>query len=157
MKYKAYSKEFKLDALNLVKTNGFATTARDLGISETSLRNWQINIIFPSSQERPAAGLIIHTDQGSQYCCESYQELLKQKGFKISMSRRGNCYDNAFMESFFRSLKVELINRFKFEMTAKVRAALFRYFEIWYNRQRMHSSLSHMCPIDYEKRIAKKT
>ena len=109
------------------------------------------------AKERPAAGLIIHTDRGSQYCCESYRELLKQKGFKISMSRSGNCYDNAFMESFFRSLKVELINRFKFETVAKVRTALFRYFEVWYNRQRMHSSLDYMCPIDYEKRIAKNT
>ena len=77
------------------------------------------------AKERPAAGLIIHTDRGSQYCCESYRQLLKQKGFKVSMSRRGNGYDNAFMESFFRSLKVELINRVMFETVAKVRAALF--------------------------------
>ena len=76
-------------------------------------------------KEHPPAGLIVHTDCGVQYACKNYRTLLEQYGFKMSMSRKGNCYDNAFMESFFRSLKVELIHRHTFNSIGEARAQYF--------------------------------
>ena len=69
------------------------------------------------------------------------------------MSRKGNCYDNAFVETFFRTLKVELVYRTKFKTRADARAAIFEFIEVWYNRERLHSSLGYLAPMDYEKRL----
>jgi len=107
------------------------------------------------AQEKPKQGLIIHTDRGTQYSCQSYRDLMTQQHFKMSMSRKGNCYDNAFVESLFRSLKVELVNRCTFKSLKEARLAIFRYI-VWYNRRRRHSALGYMCPVDYEKSIAKR-
>ena len=107
------------------------------------------------AQERPEPGLIIHTDRGTQYTCQSYRELVLQQDFNMSMSRKGNCYDNAFVESLFRSLKVELVNRCTFRSIKEARSAIFRYI-VWYNRKRIHSALGYMCPVDYEKSITKR-
>jgi putative transposase len=95
-------------------------------------------------------GLITHTDRGSQYAAEDYQNQLAANGITASMSRKGNCYDNAFVESFFRTLKVELIYTRKFKTKKEAEAAIFEFIEVWYNRQRLHSSIDFMTPEQYE-------
>lgn len=99
---------------------------------------------------RPKPGLLHHTDQGSQYASGDYQEALDGQGMKVSMSRRGNCWDNAPMESFFRSLKVELIFGRNFDTRASAREAIFEYIEVYYNQQRLHSSLGYLSPAEFE-------
>lgn len=93
---------------------------------------------------------IIHTDRGSQYASDCYQEKLESLGIKASMSRKGNCYDNAMVESFFRTLKVELMYRENFKTRKEAEQKIFEFIEVWYNRQRIHSSLDYMTPTDYE-------
>lgn len=96
--------------------------------------------------------LTTHTDRGSQYAAMDYVDKLAAHGTTPSMSRKGNCYDNAFVESFFRTLKVELINRKKFQTREEAKSAIFEFIEVWYNRQRLHSSLDYMTPEEYESR-----
>ncbi len=95
-------------------------------------------------------GLVTHTDRGSQYASDDYIRLLSENEITPSMSRKGNCYDNAMVESFFRTLKVELIYGRKFATRAEARSAIFEYIEVWYNRRRMHSSLDYQTPTEYE-------
>lgn len=97
-----------------------------------------------------ASDLTTHTDRGSQYASHDYLEKLAAHKITASMSRKGNCYDNAFVESFFRTLKVELIYRKKFETREEAKTAIFEFIEVWYNRQRLHSSLDYMTPEQYE-------
>lgn len=94
----------------------------------------------------PGAGLLHHSDRGTQYTSASYRRRLAQAGMTPSMSRKGNCWDNAVAESFFATLKVELIRDRTFRNQAELRAALFEYIEIFYNRQRMHSSNGYVSP-----------
>lgn len=94
--------------------------------------------------------LVAHTDQGSQFASKSFRDRLAANNIAASMSRRGNCYDNAFVESFFRTLKVEMIYRTKFKTREEAKRAIFEFIEVWYNRQRTHSSLDYMSPVDYE-------
>jgi transposase InsO family protein len=103
------------------------------------------------SRRLPAAGLVAHSDRGSQYASEHYQRLLAASGITCSMSRRGNCWDNAPMESFFASLKKELTRGEPFATRAEARASLFEYIEVFYNRVRRHSSLGYRSPIEYER------
>ena len=88
-------------------------------------------------------GLIHHSDRGVQYACGDYRKLLRLHGIKASMSRKGNCLDNAPMESFFGSLKTELVHRTRFSTRREARAALFEYIEIFYNQRRRHSSIGY--------------
>ena len=97
-------------------------------------------------QKRPAPGLIHHSDRGSQYCAYDYQKLLTQFGMKASMSRRGNCYDNAPMESFWGTLKNELVYQCRYATRADAEASIREYIEIFYNRQRRHSRLGYVAP-----------
>lgn len=103
-------------------------------------------LIRAVQHKRPPAGLIHHSDRGSQYCAQSYQKLLEQFGMKASMSRRGNCYDNAPMESFWGSLKNELVHHHKYATRAEAKSSTREYIEIFYNRQRRHSRLGYMAP-----------
>jgi transposase InsO family protein len=103
---------------------------------------------------RPEPGLIHHTDQGRQYAAALYVELLKTHGMLQSMSRRGNCYDNAVAESFFSSLKNEVVHHCRFKTRDDARAAIFEYIEVFYNRQRRHQSLDYVSPAEYERLIA---
>jgi len=100
-----------------------------------------------------ASDLLLHSDRGSQYASRNYQALLKQHGIKCSMSRKANCWDNAAMESFFRSLKVESIYHETFKTREEAKTNIFDYIEIFYNRQRSHSTLNYLSPHDYEKQI----
>jgi putative transposase len=101
-------------------------------------------------KRKPAKGLLWHTDRGSQYASESHRELLKQHGICQSMSRKGNCWDNAVSESFFHTLKTELIHHQTFRSREEAKQAIFEYIEVFYNRERLHSANDYMSPVDYE-------
>ena len=98
-------------------------------------------------------GIIYHSDQGVQYRSSRFQKYLKEKGALPSMSRRGNCYDNSIVESFFKTLKSELIWITEFESMKSLRNEIFEFIEIWYNRKRLHSSLDYKSPLTYELEI----
>jgi transposase InsO family protein len=100
---------------------------------------------------RPEAGLIHHSDQGSQYASADFQQALGAAQITCSMSRRGNCYDNAAVESFLGTLKQELVNRRRFATREVARQEVFEYIEVWYNRQRRHSSLGYVSPAAFER------
>ncbi len=95
--------------------------------------------------------LIAHSDRGVQYASDLYRGNLKDLGMTQSMSRKGNCYDNAYAETFFHSLKVELIHRHEFRTRAEAELAIREYIEEWYNSKRLHSGLGYLAPIDYER------
>jgi transposase InsO family protein len=98
----------------------------------------------------PPANVLFHSDRGVQYASGDYRQALGQAGLIASMSRRGNCYDNATMESFWSTLKLELIYRHHFETRAQARTQIFDYIETFYNRQRAHSALAYHSPVDFE-------
>jgi putative transposase len=104
-------------------------------------------------QRQPAVGLLHHSDRGSQYASHSYQELLQQQGITCSMSRKGNCWDNAPVESFFATLKKELVHRENYRTMEEAKASLFHYIEVFYNRQRRHSALGYLSPHEYERQL----
>lgn len=95
-------------------------------------------------------GLIHHSDRGSQYCSEAYQAMLNQHGIICSMSSSGNCYDNAVMESFYHTLKVEMLYGQIYLTREQAKQAIFDYIEVFYNRQRLHSSLGYQSPMNFE-------
>lgn len=100
---------------------------------------------------RPAPGLIHHSDQGNQYRAGLYQQQLARRGVVASMSRKGNCYDNAPVESFFSSLKNELVHHRRFQHHAEARYAIAEYIEVFYNRQRLHQALGYRSPDEFER------
>jgi putative transposase len=104
-------------------------------------------------RRQPPPGLLHHTDRGSQYVAIDYRELMTTHQLVPSMSRRGNCYDNAVAESFFATLRWELLERKQWFTRAAARTAIFEYIEIWYNRQRRHSSLGYQSPWQFEQRL----
>jgi putative transposase len=104
-------------------------------------------------QRQPAAGLLMHTDRGSQYGAESYRQLLTQHGMQSSMSRKGNCWDNAVAESFFHTLKTALIYLEDFDTHEQAQTAVFEYIEVFYNRQRCHSANGYLAPLAYEQAL----
>ncbi len=106
------------------------------------------------ASRKPEHGLIVHSDRGCQYASHSYRDLIGSQGFRQSMSRKGNCWDNAPMESFFHSLKVEWLYGSRYETRAEAQAPVFEYIEVWYNRKRLHSTLDYMSPANYEFKLA---
>ena len=94
-------------------------------------------------------GCILHSDRGSQYCSKAYQEILEQNNLVCSMSRKGNCWDNAPMESFWGTLKQEWLNAQHFRTRAEAKSAIFEFIWIFYNRKRIHSSIDYMTPEQY--------
>lgn len=98
----------------------------------------------------PPAKLLCHTDRGVQYASDDYRQTLVNAGLIASMSRRGNCYDNATMESFWATLKLELVYRRVFDTRTQARTQIFDYIETFYNRQRAHSALNYQSPVDFE-------
>jgi putative transposase len=105
-------------------------------------------------RRRPLHGLLHHSDQGSQYASGDYQAVLADAGLVCSMSRRGNCWDNAVAESFFATIKVELVHDATWATRAAARAELFEYIEVFYNGQRRHSSLGYLSPRAFERQRA---
>jgi len=100
---------------------------------------------------QPSPGLIVHSDRGSQYCSRSFKELLDTHRYRQSMSSTGNCYDNALTESFFATLKTELIHDERYRTRNEARRSIFKYIEMIYNRHRIHSSIGGMSPHQFEQ------
>jgi transposase InsO family protein len=99
---------------------------------------------------KPGEGLMHHSDRGVQYACGEYRGLLEDHAMTCSMSGKGDCYDNAVMESFFKTLKSELVYQRKYATRAQAKASIFEYIEVFYNRKRRHSSLGYKSPVEYE-------
>jgi putative transposase len=118
---------------------------RELVMSALTMAIWR---------RRPEPGVVVHSDRGSQYASGDYQALLEANGFLCSMSRKGDCYDNAAMESFFHSLKVEQINDRRYRTREEAKADVFEYIETYYNAVRRHSTLNYLSPRDFENRMA---
>ena len=104
--------------------------------------------------ERPSPGLLHHSDRGSQYASDAYRQLLRRHGVVASMSRAGNCYHNARMESFWATLKSELIQDRVFASRAEAKSEIFWYIEVFYNRQRLHGALGYYSPVDFENSLS---
>jgi putative transposase len=110
-------------------------------------------LIMAAQRQRPVPGLVHHSDRGSQYAAEAYAQQLALMGAKPSMSRTGCCYDNAPMESFFHSLKVELVHQRSWATREEARRDLFVYIESYYNRQRIHSAIGYLTPEQAERKM----
>ena len=108
-------------------------------------------LLHAIEQRSPAEGLLVHSDRGKEYYANDYQEVLKKNGMICSMSRLGNCYDNAAMESFFHSLKVEQVHHDDYRTRDEARSTIFDYIEIFYNRQRKHSTIGYLSPMLFEE------
>jgi transposase InsO family protein len=108
-------------------------------------------------QRQPTAQLILHSDRGRQFVSIAYREVLAQHRLTPSMSRKGNCYDNAHIESFWSTLKYELVYHHRFSSYAQARTAIFDYIETFYNRIRLHSSLAYQSPINFESKLNQTT
>ena len=102
-------------------------------------------------KRKPPKGLMAHSDRGSQYASDLYQKTLKDHGFICSMSRKGNCWDNAPSESFFHTLKTELTHHRRYQTRQEAKQDIFEYIEVFYNRQRRHSTIDYQTPLGYEK------
>jgi transposase InsO family protein len=105
-------------------------------------------------QRELPGGLLHHSDRGVQYACDDYQQVLARGGLTASMSRKGNCYDNAVMESFFGTLKTELVHHESYPTREAARQSLFEYIEVFYNRRRRHSALGYVSPDEYEQALS---
>lgn len=101
----------------------------------------------------PSEGLVLHSDRGSQYASNELVALSKEHGIRLSMSRTGNCYDNAVTESFFHTFKTEHAFFTRFETRQDARTSIFDYIEVFYNRQRMHSTINNLSPMQYEQQL----
>lgn len=131
------------------KVIGWALS-QTLKASDTVVPAWKMAI-----NNRPITSeLIFHSDRGVQYACHEFRNLLKAYPLVIqSMSRKGNCWDNAVAESFFRTVKSELIYAVEPATIAETKLAIFEFIEVWYNRKRMHTSLGYLAPVEYEAKL----
>ncbi len=102
-------------------------------------------------RRNPGSGLVFHSDRGVQYASHDFRNLLKRKGFVQSMSGKGNCYDNAIMETFFHTIKTELIYFERYRTKEEARRSIFEYIEVFYNRVRRHSALNYKSPTEFER------
>jgi transposase InsO family protein len=126
------------------KVVGWAMSAQmDSTLVETALH-------MALQARQPQASLLHHSDQGSQYTSAVYQSILTAMNIQLSMSRVGNCYDNAVVESSFGTLKTECVTH-QFATHAQARTTIFEYIEVWYNRQRLHSTLGYLSPLNFEQ------
>ena len=129
-------------------SRGIVGLAMDKTIADTlTIQAMQQAILRRS----PTKGLICHSDRGSQYAGNDFKAILAQNEFVGSMSRKGDCWDNAVAASFFHTLKVELIHRIKFRTRDEAKRRIFEYVEMYYNRRRAHSTLGNLSPFEYEK------
>ena len=106
-------------------------------------------------KRKPPKGLMVHSDRGSQYASDLYQKTIKDNGFICSMSRKGNCWDNAPSESFFHTLKTELTYHRRYQTRQEAKQEIFEYIEVFYNRQRRHSTIGYQTPLGYDKAYRK--
>jgi transposase InsO family protein len=118
---------------------------------EAELAVSALRMAIAARQPRP--GLVHHSDRGVQYACDAYRQCLTAHGIDVSMSRKGDCWDNAVAESFFATLELELIARSRWRTRVEARQAIFRYIEMWYNPRRRHSTLGYVSPVEYETQL----
>jgi len=154
------------DITYIATDEGWLFLASTLDLYSRKVVGWAMSASMPASlvedalkmaidRRSPRAGLIHHSDRGVQYAAHVFQELLEQHGIDCSMSRKGNCYDNAVQESFFHTLKTELCDHEHYRTRAQARASVFEFIEVFYNRQRLHSTLGYLSPMEFEEqRIA---
>jgi len=102
---------------------------------------------------KPSSGLIWHTDRGSQYASDSHRKILQENGIIQSMSRKGDCWDNAVAESFFHTLKTELVNHYKFRNQQEAKNVIFEYIQVFYNQTRAHSAIYYLAPAQFELKM----
>lgn len=107
-------------------------------------------------RRKPDSGVVFHSDRGSQYASSAFRSVLEQNHFSQSMSATGNCYDNAVMESFFHTLKTEVVYFERYRTRAEARQSIFEYIEVFYNRIRRHSALGYLSPLEFENRMSDK-
>jgi putative transposase len=132
-------------------SRGVVGLAMDKTIADTLVTQAMMQAIL---RRNPEKGLICHSDQGSQYAGNNFKAILSQHEFVGSMSRKGDCWDNAVAESFFHTLKVELIHRHRFQTRDEAKRKIFEYVEAYYNRKRAHSTLGFLSPFEYERKAA---
>jgi putative transposase len=149
---RTYSPEFKREAARLAAVlDLYARRVVGWSLASSMHRSLALDALTRALAERaPAAGLLHHSDRGSQYTSGEYRALLARHGLRVSYSGRGQCLDNAPMESFFGTLKDELVHRHAFSTHAEARRALTRYIALFYNHQRRHSALRYQTPAAHE-------
>lgn len=140
---------------------GWLYLASTMDLFSRAVVGWSMSSTMPASlvvdalsmaidRRSPPAGMIHHSDRGVQYAAGDFQGLLEQHGIVCSMSGKGNCYDNAVKESFFHTLKTELCDHEHYRTREEARASIFEFIEVFYNRQRLHSSIGYLSPIEFE-------
>jgi transposase InsO family protein len=149
--------------ITYVRTDeGWLYLAAILDVYSRQIVGWSMkerltqDLTIPALQQalgrrNPVAGLIFHSDRGVQYASHDFRNLLKRKGFIQSMSGKGNCYDNAIMETFFHTIKTELIYCERYRTKEEARRSIFEYIEVFYNRVRRHSALNYKSPTEFEQ------
>ena len=151
------------DATCVLTAQGWLYLVAVLDVFSRRVIGWAMSQLFDASlvitalhmalnRRRHSHNLIVHSDRGAQFASAAYRQVLAQHSLTPSMSRKGNCYDNAFIESFFSSLKYELVYHHRFSDFAQARTAIFDYIETFYNRIRLHSSLAYQPPINFESK-----
>jgi len=135
--------------LDLASRRVVGWAMRDTLDAELALSALQMALVT----RQPAPGLIHHSDRGVQYACTAYRELLAAHRIQASMSRSGDCWDNAVAESFFATLELELIDRAAWTTRREARHAIFGFIQTWYNRKRRHSTLQYLSPMQYEQQL----
>jgi transposase InsO family protein len=110
-------------------------------------------LIMAIWKRKPKKGLLWHSDRGSQYTSVDYRKLLKRYSIKQSMSRKGNCWDNAVSESLFQTLKTECVNHERYPNREEAKKSISDYIEVFYNRQRLHSNNGYLSPVEFEKQL----
>ena len=152
------------DATGVLTAQGWLYLVAVLDVFSRRVLGWAMSPILDAplataalhmalDQRHPTSPVILHSDRGSQFASATYRQILTQHRLIASMSRKGNCYDNAFIESFWSSLKYELVYHQRFATYAQARTAIFGYIEIFYNRTRLHSSLAYKSPIYFESKL----
>jgi transposase InsO family protein len=149
------------DVTSIATTSGWLYLAVVLDLFSRRVVGWAMAATFDSelveqalsmalTQRKPGTGLLHHSDRGCQYTSEAYQDFLKAHGIQVSMSRKGNCWDNAVMERFFGTLKRECTSREHFKTHEEARTTIFEYIEAFYNHVRKHSTLGYLSPVHFE-------
>jgi len=160
--HKQLNRAWSSDITCIATDQGWLYLAVILDLCSRRVVGWSLNskaasqlcidaLTMAITHRRPAPGLLHHSDRGVQYACDAYQRLLQQQSMICSMSRVGNCYDNAVSESFFGSLKREWVHHQRYATHEQARASIVYYIEVFYNRQRRHSTLGYQSPDAFEQ------
>ncbi|WP_281271398.1 IS3 family transposase [Leucothrix arctica] len=134
--------------------NRWLYLATVMDLYSRSIVGWSLDTSMAFKRRNVCAGLVIHSDRGVQYRSQRYLDFMARKGGRPSMSRKGNCWDNAPMESFFSRLKVELIYAEQYESIEDAKSGIFEYIEVFYNRVRRHSANGYVSPAEFERMTA---